>query len=356
MNELIRLEHGSGGELARRLVEEVIHPYLRCAASAELPDAARLDIAGPVAFTTDGYVVDPPFFPGGDIGRLAVFGTCNDLAVSGARARALSLALVLEEGLPIAVLHRVLASVKAAAAEAGVEVVTGDTKVVGRGAVGGVAAGSAAGAGPPSPASAASRDPGLCLTTAGIGEVVFPSLGPSRVRPGDRLLVSGPLGAHGVAVLAAREKLSLASGIRSDCALLWPLAERLFGLGPAVRFLRDATRGGLAAVANELCRGSQFGIVVREATLPSDPDVAAVLDLLGLDALEVANEGVLVAIVDADAAEAAVSLVRGHPTGAKAAIAGEVTPDDPGRVVLETRIGGRRLVDFPRGLQLPRIC
>ena len=340
MDELIRLEHGSGGELSRKLVEEVIHPYLRCAASIELPDAARLDLAGPLAFTTDGYVVDPPFFPGGDIGRLAVFGTCNDLAVSGARARALSLALVLEEGLPVATLHRVLASVKGAAAEAGVEVVTGDTKVVGRGAV----------------APAGARDAGLYLTTAGVGEVVFPSLGPSRVQPGDRLIVSGPLGAHGVAVLAAREKLSLAAGILSDCALLWPLAERLFGFGPAVRFLRDATRGGLAAVANELCRGRSFGITLRERDVPADPDVAAVLDLLGLDPLEVANEGVLVAVVAAEAADAAVSLLHDNPGGARAAVAGEVTADGPGRVVLETPIGGRRLVDFPRGLLLPRIC
>ena len=335
MDELIRLEHGSGGELSRRLVEEVIHPYLRCPASADLPDAARLDLRGPIALTTDGYVVDPPFFPGGDIGRLAVFGTCNDLAVSGARARALSLALVLEEGLPIDVLRRVLASVKAAAAEAGVEVVTGDTKVVGRGTA---------------------RDPGLHLNTAGVGEIVFGPLGPSRVRPGDRLIVSGPLGAHGVSVLAARQGLSVAAGIRSDCALLWPLAERLFLLGPSVRFLRDATRGGLAAVANELCRGWSFGVSLREASLPSDPDVAAVLDLLGLDALEVANEGVLVAVVAADAADAAVAALRGHPTGARAAIAGGITADGAGRVVLETRIGGRRLVDVPRGLLLPRIC
>jgi hydrogenase expression/formation protein HypE len=343
MDELIRLEHGSGGELSRRLVEEVIHPYLRCPASAGLPDAARLDLAGPIALTTDSYVVDPPFFPGGDIGRLAVFGTCNDLAVSGARARALSLALVLEEGLPIAVLHRVLASVKAAAEEAGVEVVTGDTKVVG---YGGVAV----------PAPTSNREPGLYLTTAGVGEVVFGPLGPALVRPGDRLIVSGPLGAHGVAVLAAREKLSAAAGILSDCALLWPLAERLFGLGPSVRFLRDATRGGLAAIANELCRGAGFGITLREAALPFDADAAAALDLLGLDPLEVANEGVLAAVVAAEDAEAAVALLRSHPTGAHAAIAGEVTAEGSGRVVLETRIGGRRLVDFPRGLLLPRIC
>jgi hydrogenase expression/formation protein HypE len=336
MDELIRLEHGSGGELSRKLVEEVIHPYVRCPASADLPDAARLDLAGPIAVTTDSYVVDPPFFPGSDIGRLAVFGTCNDLAVSGARPRALTLALVLEEGLPIAVLRRVLASVKAAAAEAGVEVVTGDTKVVGR--------------------ASPERDPGLYLNTAGVGEIIFEPLGRSVVRPGDRLIISGPLGAHGVAVLAARENLSAAAGIRSDCALLWPLAERLFSLGPAVRFLRDATRGGLAAIANELCRGAGFGITVREAALPSDPDLTAVLDLLGLDALEVANEGVLVAVVAGDAAEAAVALLRGHPTGARAVIAGEVTASGLGRVVLETRIGGLRLVDFPRGLLLPRIC
>jgi hydrogenase expression/formation protein HypE len=340
MDELIRLEHGSGGELSRRLIEEVIHPYVQCLASADLPDAARLDLHGPIAVTTDSYVVDPPFFPGSDIGRLAVFGTCNDLAVSGARARALTLALVLEEGLPIAVLRRVLASVKAAAAEAGVDVVTGDTKVVGHAS--------------PSPPSG--RNPGLYVNTAGVGEVVFEHLGPSLVRPGDRLIVSGTLGAHGVAVLAARESLSAAAGIRSDCALLWPLAERLFGLGPSVHFLRDATRGGLAAVTNELCRGKRFGITLREASLPSNPDVAAALDLLGLDALEVANEGVLVAVVAADASEAAVAALRSHPTGARAAIAGEITAAGPGRVVLETRIGGHRLVDFPRGLLLPRIC
>ncbi|MCX7029375.1 MAG: hydrogenase expression/formation protein HypE [Spirochaetes bacterium] len=344
MDELIRLEHGSGGELSRRLVEEVIHPYVRCPASADLPDAARLDLAGPIALTTDSYVVDPLFFPGSDIGRLAVFGTCNDLAVSGARARALTLALVLEEGLPISVLRRVLASVKTAAAEAGVEVVTGDTKVIGRDTDGRRDRG------------VPTRDPGLYLNTAGVGEIVFEHLGPSLVRPGDRLIVSGPLGAHGVAVLGARENLSVAAGIRSDCALLWPLAERLFGLGPAVRFLRDATRGGLAAVSNELCRGMRFGITLRERDVPADPDVAVALDLLGLDALEVANEGVLVAVVAADAAEAAVALLRSHPTGCRAAIAGEITADGPGRVVLETRIGGRRLVDFPRGLLLPRIC
>ena len=336
MDELIRLEHGSGGELSRRLVEEVIHPYLRCPASADLPDAARLDLAGPIAFTTDSYVVDPPFFPGGDIGRLAVFGTCNDLAVSGARARALSLALVLEEGLPVEVLRRVLASVKAAAAEAGIEVVTGDTKVVGR--------------------ASPDRAPGLHLNTAGVGVVVFETLGRSLVRPGDRLIVSGALGAHGVAVLAAREGLSAARGIRSDCALLWPLAERLFSLGPAVRFLRDATRGGLAAMANELCRGMRFGVALRERDVPADPDVAVALDLLGLDALEVANEGVLVAVVAGAAAGEAVASLCSHPTGARAAICGAITADGPARVVLETTIGGRRLVDFPRGLLLPRIC
>lgn len=336
MDETIRLEHGSGGELSRRLVEEVIHPYVRCPASADLPDAARLDLAGRIALTTDSYVVDPPFFPGGDIGRLAVFGTCNDLAVSGARPRALALALVLEEGLPIDVLRRVLASVKSAAAEAGVEVVTGDTKVVGR----------------CSPDVAA----GLHLTTAGVGEIVLEPLGPARVRPGDRLIVSGPLGAHGVAVLAARQQLSAAAGIGSDCAPLWPLVERLSPLGAAVRFLRDATRGGLAAAVNELCRGRPFGALLRERDLPADPDVAAVLNLLGLDALEVANEGVLAAVVAADAADAAVAALRGHPTGAAAAACGEITADGHGRVVLETRIGGRRLVDFPRGLLLPRIC
>ena len=333
MDEVIRLEHGSGGELSRWLVEEVIHPYLRCPASADLPDAARLELSGPLALTTDTYVVDPPFFSGGDIGRLAVFGTCNDLAVSGARARALTLALVLEEGLPIATLRAVLASVAAAAVEAAVDVVTGDTKVV-----------------------PAGRGGGIYVNTAGVGEVVFEPLARSLARPGDRLIVSGPVGAHGVAVLAAREALEVGAGVRSDCALLWSLAERLFVLCSGLRFMRDATRGGLAAVSNELCRGMGFGLTVRESAIPVDPEVAAVLDLLGLDALEVANEGVLVAVVAPETAELAVAALQSHPVGARAAIAGEVTGEGPGRVTLETRIGGRRLLDFPRGLLLPRIC
>ncbi len=332
MSESITLEHGSGGALSRELVEEVILPCLGVPSTAELEDAAAIGAMGPARFTTDTYVVDPPLFPGGDIGRLAVFGTCNDLAVSGARARFLSLALVLEEGLALATLRAALESAAAAAAEAGVAIVTGDTKVV-----------------------PAGRGGGIFVNTAGVGEEIFHGLARARVRPGDCLVVSGPLGAHGIAVLAAREGLPVGSTVRSDCALLFPLVELLFTLGPGLRFCRDATRGGLAAVANEICRGMSIGMTVREGAVPADPTVEAVADTLGLSTLEIANEGVLVAVVAAEAARAAVTALRGHPRGASAAVAGEVTTD-AGRVTLETRIGGRRLLGLPRGLLLPRIC
>jgi hydrogenase expression/formation protein HypE len=328
------LEHGSGGALSRWLTETVIYPFFRGEQYAELSDASPFRLDGGGLLTTDTYVVDPPFFPGGDIGRLAVFGTCNDLAVCGATPLALSLGLVLEEGFPLADLRRVLASVRAASDQAGVQVITGDTKVV-----------------------PAGKGGGIYLNTAGVGRAAPGlSLSPARMRAGDRVLVSAPVGAHGLAVLAARESLPVGSGLLSDCADLHPLCAELGALGPALRCMRDATRGGVAAILNELAGACGLGLDLVEQDIPVEGIVAAAAGLLGLNPLEIANEGVLVAVVDGGAAERALGILRAHPLGAKARDVGGVTAANPGRVLLETSIGGRRWLDMPRGLLLPRIC
>jgi hydrogenase expression/formation protein HypE len=332
--ERIRLEHGSGGALSRWLTEEVIYPYFRGDHYAELVDAGPFLLEGAGLLTTDSYVVDPPFFPGGDIGRLAVFGTCNDLAVCGGTPLALSLGLLLEEGFPLEDLRRVLASARSAAGEAAVRVITGDTKVV-----------------------PAGKGGGIYLNTAGVGRAA-PGLhlSPSRMQPGDRVLISAPVGAHGLAVLAAREGLPVGAGLASDCANLHPLCAALSVLGPALRCMRDATRGGLAAILNELAGSSGLGLALVEQHIPIDRAVAAAAGLLGLNPLEIANEGVLVAVVQDGAAERALGILRALPLGARASEVGVVTSANPGRVLLETSIGGRRWLDMPRGLLLPRIC
>jgi hydrogenase expression/formation protein HypE len=331
---LITLEHGSGGALSRELTEELIYPLFRGKEYPELSDATELALGAGVFLTTDTYVVDPPFFPGGDIGRLSVFGTCNDLAVCAARPRYLSVALVLEEGLPQEVLRLALRSLREAADEAGVRVATGDTKVVPSGKGG-----------------------GIYVNTAGVGEALGSHrLGTRNLQSGDRVLVSAPVGGHGLAVLAAREGLKIASSLRSDCALLLPLCEALYTLGTDLRFLRDATRGGLAAVLNEIVRGRPLGLSVEERTIPVEPAVGVAADLLGLNPLEIANEGVLVAIVAPKAAEAALRLLQAQTLGLRACQIGELTVSSPGKVILETAVGGRRILDMPRGLLLPRIC
>jgi len=332
--DLIRLEHGSGGALARDLVETVIHPVLKSDAYPELIDASPIEIGSDFLMTTDGYVVDPPFFAGGDIGRLSVFGTCNDLAVSGAKPICVSLALVIEEGFPLADLRRALTSAANAAHEANARIVTGDTKVVPRGKGG-----------------------GLFVTTAGLGRRVFaPVLAPSRIREGDSVIVSGPIGAHGLTVLAARESLPVADGLRSDMAFLYPPISRLFHLGDSLRFMRDATRGGISSVMNEIAHGASWGIEVEEAELPITEEVRAVAGLLGLSPLEIANEGVFVAVVSGAAEAEALAALRAHPLGRSARCVGHVTTSEPGTVVMITSVGGRRIIDFPRGLLLPRIC
>jgi len=332
--ETVRLEHGSGGALSRDLVEKLIYPVLRSGSFSELLDAGAVQPGSDFLLTTDGFVVDPPFFPGADIGKLAVCGTCNDLAVSGAQPVALSLALIVEEGFPLEDLRRAVSSAAAAAREAGVNVVTGDTKVVPRGKGG-----------------------GLFVTSSGVGRRVFAHpLSPRRIAAGDAVLVSGPVGAHGLTVLAARESLPVGSSLRSDAANLYPAVSALFPLGEGLRFMRDATRGGISAVLNETVQGSVLGIVIRDDAIPVSPDVRAVCNLLGLNPMEIANEGVFVAVVARGQEEQALELLRAQPLGREACLVGHVSPDCPGRVLAATRVGGTRVVDFPRGLLLPRIC
>lgn len=334
--ERVQLGHGSGGTMSARLLRERFLPLLANPALSPLGDAAVVPVAtGEIAISTDTFVVSPLEFPGGNIGSLAVHGTLNDLAMMGAVPRYLSAGFVLEEGLPFDVLDRVIASMASALGAAGVPVVTGDTKVVERGRAG-----------------------GLYVNTTGVGEldpVLRPR--PDAVRPGDVLIVSGPVARHGMAIMAAREGLSFEAEIESDSASLVPLVDALRGdVAGAVRALRDATRGGLASALNEIAAASGVGVVLHEAGVAVPGPVAAACEMLGLDPLYVANEGVLTAFVARERAAEVLALLRSHPVGAGATIAGEAIADHAGLVVLKTRIGSRRVVDMLPGDQLPRIC
>lgn len=333
--ERVLLGHGSGGQLSSRLLKEVIMPGLG-GVPGPLEDAAL--VGGDLVMSTDSFVVDPLFFPGGDIGTLAVHGTVNDLAMRGATPVALAVALVLEEGLPLDVLRRVVTSIGRAASEAGVPVITGDTKVVGHGAVDRV-----------------------FITTTGIGRAgdVIPSA--AAIRPGDVLLLSGPIGAHGVTVLSARAGLGFeadAADLASDTQPLHRLVRAMLDAGgPAVHALRDPTRGGVASALNELAAASGVGVVLDEADLPVRPAVAAACEILGLDVLHVANEGCCLAFVDPTQADAVLAAMRGLPEGRDAVRVGEaVSGDHPGRVRMRTLLGAHRIVDMLVGEQLPRIC
>jgi len=334
-DELVTLAHGAGGKSTQALVQGLFLEELGNPLLAPLSDAALLDLDGSrLAFTTDSYVVKPIFFPGGDIGDLAVNGTVNDLAVSGARPLALSAGFVIEEGLAIADLRRVAASMGRAAAAVGVPVVTGDTKVVERG-----------------------NADGLYVTTAGIG-LVAPEveLGPERVRPGDRVLVSGTIGDHGMAVMVARGELALEVDLESDTAPVHELALALLTLGDAIRWMRDPTRGGLATALNELAQAAGIAVSLVESALPLRPAVIGTCEILGIDPLYVASEGRLVAVVAAEAADAALEILRSHPLGAEAAIVGATRTEPERLVLLETDLGGSRVVDMLVGDPVPRIC
>ena len=332
----VQLGHGAGGLMSRRLIDELFVAHL-CPRAAEAPldDAAPVPTGGgaPLRMTTDAFVVDPMEFPGGNIGELAVCGTVNDLWVCGARPAALSVAYILEEGLELSVLERVVRAMAAAAEVAGVRIATGDTKVVPRG----------------------SAD-GCYITTAGVGELLpGVSMGPDRARPGDRLLVSGPIGQHGAAIMACRAGLSSSGALESDCAPLTPIAEALLAAPDGLRAMRDPTRGGLAAALCELAEASGVDFVLQEAAIPATEPARAACELLGLDPLHLACEGRVLVVAAEDVAEDSLQRMRAVPLGAGAVQIG-VAAQGPGKVWLDNDMGGRRLLMQPEAEPLPRIC
>jgi len=333
--DIVQLAHGGGGTLTSRLIDTMFVPAFRNAQLDSLGDGAVLEIGGArLAFTTDSFVVTPAFFPGGDIGSLSVHGTVNDLAMCGAEPLYLSAGLILEEGFPMADLERVVAGMAEACRGVGVSLVTGDTKVVDRG-----------------------KGDGIYVNTAGVGRVrEGVSVGPSRATIGDAVLVSGPVGDHGIAVMAAREGIDFETTLVSDSAPVVAPVAALLDAVPETRVLRDPTRGGLATALSEVAVASKVGIRVEESRIPIRDEVRGACELLGFDPLYVACEGRFLAVVPGDRADAALVAVRSQPGGAEAALIGEVVSDDPGRLVMRTRIGSHRLLERLSGEQLPRIC
>jgi len=337
-DEKITLSHGSGGKATHNLVEGVFAPAFSNPLLDAMDDAAIFSINGSgqrLAFTTDTYVVSPLFFPGGDIGKLAVHGTINDLAMAGAEPLYLSAGFILEEGFPIAELRRIVASMAQAATEAGVAIVTGDTKVVQRG-----------------------KADGLFINTAGVGLMRGSwLLGQTQLQPGDRVLLSGPVGDHGIAIMMAREALEIETDVQSDTAPLHTLvASMLQAAGDGVHCLKDPTRGGVATALNEMALGSEVSIALDENAVPVHPEVRGACEILGLDPLTIANEGKLLAIVTSEVEEKALAAMRAHPLGREAVVIGTVQAEPAGLVFLRTDIGGMRVLDMLVGDPLPRIC
>jgi len=335
-DDQVTMAHGAGGKATQTLIEGLLAPAFASEALDELADAGTIDIAGTaVSLTTDTFVVKPIRFPGGSIGELAVNGTVNDLAMAGAKPLAISVALVLEEGLDADALRAEVDAIAAAAAAAGVVVITGDTKVVERG-----------------------HADAMYICTSGVGyRDARATLSPAALEPGDAVIVSGPIGEHGTAIMLARGELGLDAEIESDTRSLWPGADALMeAVGPSLRCMRDATRGGVASVLNELARASSASVLVREADVPVSPEVGGAAELLGIDPMYVANEGVMVAIVAPDALEPALEALRSAPGCEGAVAVGEVGAEPPGMVLVETAFGGRRVMDLLAGDPLPRIC
>ena len=332
MDEIITLDYGSGGKKTSRLIESMILPALDNPALSELGDGAVLEGAEKLVFSTDSFVVDPIFFPGGDIGKLSVCGTVNDIAMCGGVPKFLSCSFLLEEGFPVKELEKVIASISAACKKAGVQIVTGDTKVVEKG-----------------------RGDKIYINTAGIGVLKYPGLSPKAIREGDKVLVSGTVGDHGTAVMLARNGM-MQGEIRSDCAPLNALAEAVLSCGARVRVLRDPTRGGVATTLNEFVEGSGLGIEIGEEKIPVRPQVQAACDMLGLDPLYCANEGKLLCIVAPEDAEKALAAMKRLPEGENAAVIGSVSARYPGKLVMNTAVGGSRILQKLTGAQLPRIC
>ena len=332
MDEIITLDYGSGGKKTSRLIESMIVPALDNPALNELGDGAVIPGAEKLVFSTDSFVVDPIFFPGGDIGKLSVCGTVNDVAVCGGEVKYLSCSFIIEEGLALSELERIVASIRDTAKKAGVHVVTGDTKVVEKG-----------------------RGDKIYINTAGIGFLKYPGLSPKKLRNGDKVLVSGMVGDHGTAVMLSRSGM-MEGEILSDCAALNGLCDALLSAGLDVRVLRDPTRGGVATTLNEFVEGTALSIELEEELIPVRPQVQSACDLLGLEPLYCANEGKLLAVLPEEQAEKALEIMRALPEGRDAAIIGTVTEAYPGRVLMHTAFGGSRVLQKLTGAQLPRIC
>jgi hydrogenase expression/formation protein HypE len=334
MDDTILLAHGSGGKLSHELVAKEFLPFLDNPALNKLDDSAVFEASGRLAFTTDGYVVNPIFFPGGDIGKLAIFGTVNDLSMSGARPLYLSLSAIIEEGFLLRELERIVQSIGKAAEEADVSIIAGDTKVVNRG-----------------------QADKLFITTSGVG-IVPPGveISGANARAGDKVLLSGTIGDHGIAIMSQREGLKFSMTLKSDCAPLNKLVSQMLEVSSRIHCLRDPTRGGLATTLNELAGQSNAGIVIEETKVPVKEEVKAACELLGLDPIYVANEGKLVAIADPADADKILARMRKNRYGRDAAIIGEVTDQHPRKVVMRTKLGPSRIVDMLSGELLPRIC
>ncbi|MFM6216175.1 MAG: hydrogenase expression/formation protein HypE [Dolichospermum sp.] len=336
----INLSHGSGGKAMRDLINNIFVKSFDNPILSQLQDQATFDLSGlsqhgnKLAFTTDSYVVDPLFFPGSDIGELAINGTINDLAVSGAKPLYLTCSMILEEGLPVETLRKVVDSMQKAAANAGVQIVTGDTKVVNRGCA-----------------------DKLFINTAGIG-VIPPNIdiSPRHIRPGDVVIINGEIGNHGTAILIARGELALETNIESDCQPLHELVAEIIKICPQIHAMRDATRGGLATVLNEFALTSNLGIRIHETAIPIREEVNGVCEILGLEPLYLANEGKLVIVAPPEKADLILEIMRNHPTGKDSSIIGKIIPHPPGIVLLKTVFGAERIIDMLVGDQLPRIC
>jgi hydrogenase expression/formation protein HypE len=335
-NDKILLAHGGGGQLMDDLIRRHILPNLKNEILTEMGDSAKLDLtSGVLCFTTDSYVVKPLFFHGGDIGKLAVCGTVNDLAVAGSRPLALTLSLIIEDGFEIELLDRVLASIGETARQSNVNIVSGDTKTV--------------------EAGAADK---IFINTAGIGmRLPGVDLGFEKIAAGDRIIINGSIGDHGMTIISQREDIRFQTQLQSDCAALAPLTCKLLENVEGIRFMRDPTRGGVAATLNEISRSTGLSIEIRETDLPIKPAVQAAADMLGFDVLTIANEGKFVAVAAPESAEACLSICRDDPLGKEAGIIGRVVESrDMPLVEMETRIGGKRIVQMPYGRELPRIC
>lgn len=332
--EKITIAHGSGGKLTQDLIRNIFMKHMKNDILDKCDDSAVLETAsGTLAFTTDSFVVNPAFFPGGDIGKIAVCGTVNDLAVGGARPKYITCALIIEEGFPVSDLEKIVVSMSEWARRAGVKIVTGDTKVVGKG-----------------------EADGIFINTSGIGEFEKEVLDPKNIKPGDKVIVTGDMGDHGMAILSSRKGLELETGIKSDCA---PLADMLLDVlenAGGVKFMRDPTRGGLATTLNEITSGADFGIMAEEAKLPVSESVRAACEILGMDPLYLANEGKAIIIADPGNEGNIINELKKNEYGQNAAVVGEVTGDNAGTVCLKTNLGTTRVVDMLTGEMLPRIC